>query len=137
MTRKAVQRQQLVGTWMLETFHARELSSGLIRYPLGERPAGMILYTDDGYMSAQLASSPAADDYIAYGGGYDLDEDAGVVHHAIAMSSMPELLLAPQYRNARIDADLLTLSATTTDADGLSLESTLVWRRTQPQTEGS
>ena len=45
------------------------------------------------------------------------------------MSMMPELLAAPQYRSVRVDADQLTLSATMIGDDGVTLESTLVWRR--------
>ena len=80
----------------------------------------MILYTDDGYMSAQLATTPSGADYIAYGGRFHLDEQTSVVHHEVTMSMMPELLAAPQYRNARVDADLLTLSASITDDDGVT-----------------
>ena len=121
-------RNALLGAWRLVSFSARE-PSGAVRHPLGEQPAGMILYTDAGYMSAQLASAPDAADYIAYGGPFELDEHTAVVHHDIAMSSMPELLDTPQYRNASVDGEFLTLSATTTDAQGLTLESTLVWKR--------
>ena len=45
------------------------------------------------------------------------------------MSMMPELLATPQFRSVRVDADLLTLSATVTGDDGVTVESTLVWRR--------
>ena len=51
------------------------------------------------------------------------------------MSTMPELLAAPQYRNVRVDADLLTLSASVTDDDGVTIESTLVWRRAPDERE--
>jgi hypothetical protein len=42
---------------------------------------------------------------------------------------MPELLLAPQFRQAAVDGDHLTLSATTTDAAGTQSLVTLVWVR--------
>jgi phage terminase large subunit GpA-like protein len=45
------------------------------------------------------------------------------------MSMMPELLARPQFRRATVDGDLLTLSATTTDAGGVTTHALLVWRR--------
>jgi hypothetical protein len=42
---------------------------------------------------------------------------------------MPELLAQPQFRQASVDGDLLTLSATTTDGAGATTQSSLVWRR--------
>ncbi len=124
-----MQRSQILGAWQLTSFEARDLATGVVRCPLGEKPSGLILYTADGYMSAQLATTPCGADYIAYGGRFHLDEQTSVVHHDVTMSMMPELLAAPQYRDARVDGDLLTLSATMTDGDGVTLDSTLVWRR--------
>jgi hypothetical protein len=45
---------------------------------------------------------------------------------------MPELLAQPQFRHARVDGDLLTLSARRTDDTGVTTHSTLVWRRASP-----
>jgi hypothetical protein len=95
----------------------------------------MILYTDDGHMSAQLANADMSG-YIAYGGRFSVDEDTSIVHHHVTMSMMPELLTSPQFRQASVAGNLLTLSATTTDAAGVTTHSTLVWRRTgSPETE--
>ena len=124
-----LQRNDILGTWQLESFVARDMVTGVDRHPLGDHPAGLIIYTPDGYMSAQLASGPTAADYIAYGGRFDLDEQAAVVHHEVSMATMPELLAAPQFRDVRVDADRLTLSATMTGADGIPIHSTLGWRR--------
>jgi Lipocalin-like domain len=124
-----LQRKQILGAWRLDSFEARDVATGIVRRPLGEDPSGLILYTDDGYMAARLATTPSGSDYVAYGGRFHLDEQTSVVHHEVTTSMMPELLAAPQYRRVRVDGDLLTLSATMTDDDGVTLESTLVWRR--------
>lgn len=48
-------RDRLVGGWRLTGFE--EQVDGGIDHPLGENPRGAILYTPDGYMSAQLAGA--------------------------------------------------------------------------------
>jgi hypothetical protein len=47
-------RDQLVGAWTLNSCVERDIETGLENYPFGERPLGLILYTPDGYVSAQL-----------------------------------------------------------------------------------
>ncbi len=102
---------------------------------MGDHPAGLILYTADGYMSAQLTPGTGAE-YVAYAGAFSVDEEAGTVHHDVIVSSMPELLARPQFRHAHIDADRLILSATQTSADGVTAHSTLVWRRAPATPDG-
>ena len=53
MSKKSL-RQQLVGAWTLSSCVERDIETGVENHPLGERPVGLILYTPDGYMSAQL-----------------------------------------------------------------------------------
>jgi Lipocalin-like domain len=47
-------REQLVGAWALTSCVERDIETGVETHPLGERPLGLILYTPDGYVSAQL-----------------------------------------------------------------------------------
>jgi hypothetical protein len=47
-------REQLVGVWALSSFVERDMETGVENRPFGERPLGLILYTPDGHMSAQL-----------------------------------------------------------------------------------
>jgi Lipocalin-like domain len=126
-------RNAILGSWELVTFVARDTGSGAVRHPLGDRPRGLILYTEDGYMSAQLAPQPDADteitDYIAYSGPFHVDEQASIVRHDMQMATMPELLLRPQLRQVSLAPGVLTLSATSTAADGTATHSTLTWRR--------
>lgn len=128
-------RDALLGGWELSSFHSVDVATGAVSHPLGTAPRGLILYTGDGYMSAQLTGSAdaAAPDeklpaYIAYGGRFRVDEDTATVHHEVSVSMLPELLAAPQLRQASVDGDRLTLSATTTD-DGATSHNELVWVR--------
>ncbi len=121
-------RTAVLGAWELVSFVARDARSGAERHPLGTAPRGLILYTTDGFMSAQLATSDMAE-YVAYGGRFTVDEQTAILHHDVTMSMMPELLARPQFRHARVHRETLTLSATTTDEDGTATEAHLVWRR--------
>jgi Lipocalin-like domain len=124
-------RDAVVGAWELVSFVARDTATGEDRHPLGAAPLGLILYTGDGHMSAQLAG-PDMGGYISYGGRFSVDEDTSTLHHDVTMSMMPELLAQPQFRHARVDGDLLTLSATRTDDHGVTTHSSLLWRRVSP-----
>jgi len=144
----------ILGGWELSSFSSRDAATGAVTHPLGSSsgpsftspssrlaeplgsaPRGLILYTGDGYMSAQLTTGTGAqlttgtdETYIAYGGRFHVDEDTATVHHEVSVSMMPELLTAPQVRQVALDGDRLTLSATTTN-DGVTSHNTLVWVR--------
>lgn len=118
-------RDALLGGWELASFRSVDAATGAVSHPLGTAPRGLILYTADGYMSAQLVSDAT---YIAYGGRFRVDEETATVHHEVSVSMLPELLAGPQLRHAEVDGDRLTLSATTTN-DGVTSHNTLVWVR--------
>lgn len=120
-------REEMLGGWELSSFESRDAGTGAVSHPLGAAPRGLILYTGDGYMSAQLTDADFAT-YFAYGGRFHVDEDTATVHHEVSVSMLPELLASPQLRQAAVDGDRLTLSATTTN-DGVTSHNTLVWVR--------
>ncbi|OBI97258.1 lipocalin-like domain-containing protein [Mycobacterium asiaticum] len=120
--------EAILGGWRLESFVSRDAATGELRHPFGEQPSGLILYTTDGHMSAQLTPGPGGE-FISYGGRFRVDEAAGTVCHDVAIATMPELLQRPQIRNAQVDGDRLTLSASVTSPEGTTTHSTLVWRR--------
>jgi hypothetical protein len=120
--------QALLGGWRLESFVARDAETGALRQPFGEHPCGLILYTADGHMSAQLTPGSGSE-FVSYGGLFRVDESSATVHHLVVISTLPELLTQPQIRHAQIDGDRLTLSASATSTDGATTHSTLVWRR--------
>jgi hypothetical protein len=128
----SLHRNEILGSWELISFHARDTTTGDIRYPLGGRPRGLILYTEDGFMSAQLAPDGAgADigDYIAYSGPFHVDEQASTVRHDVRMATMSDLVTQPQLRHVSLEPGRLILSATTTDDAGATTLSTLTWQR--------
>lgn len=47
-------REQIIGAWKLVSYEERPVDGSNPSYPLSERPKGIIMYTPDGYMSAQL-----------------------------------------------------------------------------------
>ncbi len=121
-------REALLGGWLLHSFVSRDADTGAQWSPYGEHPTGLILYTADGYMSAQLTPGPGAE-FVAYGGRFHVDEQSATVRHDVAVSTMPELLTQPQFRHANIQGDRLTLSASRASAEGTTIHSTLIWRR--------
>lgn len=129
----ATLRDGLLGGWELLSFSSRNVDTDEVSHPLGHRPNGLILYTADGYMSAQLARNADGGDYIAYGGRFVVDERTAMVRHDVTISRLPELLSEPQYRQASVDGDRLTLTATTT-ITGATMQSKLVWHRTRGET---
>ena len=121
-------RSQLVGAWDLVTFTATAVDDpNDIVYPLSESATGMILYTPDGYMSAQLQRpesnsghekrqevnkaatdeiSKYDDDYSGYGGQFHLVEKDGeepILTHHMRISSFKDWLGATQRRIARFE----------------------------------
>jgi Lipocalin-like domain len=121
-------REAILGAWELVSFVVRDVATGEDRHPLGAAPRGLILYTADGHMSAQLAESDMSG-YVAYGGRFSVNEETSTLHHDVTISMMPELLAQPQFRNAAVDGYFLTLSATRSDDAGVTTHSSLVWRR--------
>ena len=124
-------RDAVLGGWELVSFVARDAVTGEKRHPLGAAPRGLILYTADGHMSAQLADSDMGG-YMSYGGRFSVDEETSTLHHGVTISMMPQLLTQPQFRQASIDGDVLTLSATRTDDAGVTTHSRLQWKRSSP-----
>ena len=50
-------RTNLIGAWTLQSYEARSTDGTNVTYPLGVDAKGIIMYTADGYMSAQLMRS--------------------------------------------------------------------------------
>jgi Lipocalin-like domain len=94
-----------VGAWALTNFVEREIETGVENRPFGEHPLGLILYTPDGYVSAQLQRperpplhatpeeyAAAGRSYIAYSGRFFVDEAKRSLSHEIAVSFFPNWL---------------------------------------------
>lgn len=119
-------REQIVGAWELMDYHAYLVGDESNKfYPMGRDAKGIIMYTPDGYMSAQLLTpgqKPFNEDryggtegdwakvgknYVGYTGHFFLDEKGDskgrpVLMHHMRTSSLPYLLGDTQRRMVRI-----------------------------------
>jgi hypothetical protein len=121
-------RTNLIGAWTLQSYEARSIDGSTVIYPLGVDAQGIIMYTPDGYMSAQLMRSDrlhfsgddmhpgrqdelgaAASGYLSYSGPYSVAGDGLIAHH-IAISLLPNWIGGTQYRAARLHGSVLELS---------------------------
>ncbi|MDN2708422.1 lipocalin-like domain-containing protein [Janthinobacterium sp. SUN118] len=122
-------REQLIGTWQLQSYTETAVGESHASYPMGEDAQGTILYAPDGYMAAQLmrrgrkpfpggdlyqASADefrdAASAYLSYSGPYHVDEQQGLLSHYVELSLFPNWIGQVQQRVARLDGDILHLS---------------------------
>lgn len=141
-------RDQLIGAWELVSYVERPIDGGPERHPLGEQVRGLIIYTPDGYMSAQLMAPdrPAfasgdwfdasdeelraeATGYIAYSGPFHVDEQ-GRLFHTMQVSLFPNWLGQTQQRIVDLQGDTLHLSAAAPiRSGGVQVSAYLTWRR--------
>jgi Lipocalin-like domain len=137
-------RERLAGCWRLVRYDVTPADGGETERPLGDHPLGTILYTPDGYMSAQLARPGPYDSgdqepdacYIAYSGPYDVDEQASTVAHQVQVSAIPSWLGTTQIRHVQFrEPDTLVLSASeqSPPPDRGMTTTTISWSRQPPR----
>lgn len=144
--------EKLVGAWRLVEYSIEDKkNAGERYYPLGKDATGVIMYTPDGYMSAQLMASgrpvyanghihtgsidemaKAAKGYMAYSGKFDLNAEKNTLTHHMEVSMNPTWLGQAQERYYKLEDDTLTISTPGNFA-------ILIWKRAelqpQPETE--
>ena len=145
-------REQLVGAWTLTSCVERDIEMGVEHHPFGERPLGLILYTPDGYMSAQLQRperppfaegdllratpaeyAAAGSSYVAYSGRFFVDEGKKSLSHEMAVSFFPNWLGQRQVRLVDLNGDHLQLSTDKPQRiNGVLKTVTMSWRRAKP-----
>ncbi len=132
-----IARAEILGGWRLVSYEVRAIDATVIDYPFGEDADGFLVYTDDGYMSAQLMrrhralydhpwgvggmtehSAAAARGYLAYSGSFDVDEDRGTVRHHVSVSLYPNWVGGDQVRYADLADGHLVLVAGVDDQFG-------------------
>lgn len=142
-------REQLIGAWMLVSYEERPVDGSPTNYPMSEKPQGIIMYTPDGYMSAQLSTPnrkpfasgdwfKGSDDdwkqegstYIAYTGEFHVDEEAKTLTHSMFISLFPNWIGQTQPRVVKIEEDYLFLhTANPIESGGKKVNSYLKWKR--------
>jgi hypothetical protein len=142
-------RDRLVGAWRLVSYSSRDIESGAVSYPMGKNATGWILYTPDGYMSAQIqAETPASDyavgdphggtdreaataarGYLAYSGPYQVTTDETLTHH-MGVSLFPNWLGQTQVRTVELAGRRLRLRPVdAVTIDGSQQMAEVVWER--------
>jgi len=142
-------RERLIGTWKLVSYVEKPVDGSAPFCPMGEEPQGIIMYTPDGYMSAQLMRTgrprfkfgdwfrgsdeeikEEALGYIAYSGPFHTDEEKQTLTHSMFVSLFPNWVGLTQPRVVKIEGDMLHLStATPITSGGKKTMSYLSWRR--------
>jgi hypothetical protein len=144
-------REQLVGAWKLESYVEVPVDGSEPFYPLGKNATGIIMYTPDGYMSAQLMAdtrqefvsgdwfngSPEeyineAKTYIAYSGRFFVNEETQELKHEMMVSLFPNWVSQQQQRIVSLEKDTLKLGpASPIMSKGKQVMSQLVWKRAE------
>jgi len=100
--------EKLMGTWTLIDLIEVPVNGGEITHPMGEKPTGLIIYSSDGYMSAQIMNpdrknfikehctdgtaeeyTREASTYLAYSGPFKTDNEKQMVSHTMYISLFP------------------------------------------------
>jgi hypothetical protein len=123
-------KETIVGAWKLISYTERHESGSPDTFPMGPNPAGLIIYSSDGYMSAQIMNpnrinfdsddwfegtaaeyKQEATTYIAYSGKYEVDQENEILRHSMYVSLFPNWTGQTQERNVKIDNGTLKLSS--------------------------
>jgi len=140
------QSARFVGTWKLLTYEVSR-ANGEVTFPKGRQPVGVLEYTREGRMSAQIMPEASATfpadhyntatreqlraallDYVAYFGTFTVDEkEKKVIHHVLG-SINPGFLRTDQKRSYEFSGNRLILSLTRT-VGGEEQSIRLTWER--------
>ena len=135
-------RKTLAGTWTLQEYSIKDKTgSGDKFYPMGKDATGFLIYSTDGYVSAQMMAqgrpaytsgrlhsgtteemAQAAKGYLAYAGRFEIDEETKTLTHYAEVSMNPTWLGKAQERQFALEGDTITITAPSNGA-------VLVWKR--------
>lgn len=141
-----ISKEDLNGTWQLESWTIGYSDRDEFTYPYGENPQGLLLYTGDGWMSASICRTPrdllpedvsfrklpdsdkarAFSSYFHYAGRYRV-VDGDVIHY-VSQSLNPNFPGTEQLRHAELDGQTLVLSGKD-EVDGVTRFHSLVWHK--------
>ncbi|KAF2718495.1 hypothetical protein K431DRAFT_287647 [Polychaeton citri CBS 116435] len=156
-------RQRIVGAWKLESYIAYPTAESAIQrptYPMTKNVSGFIMYTPDGYMSAQMLIpgqqsfkrgegeeaqwAEAGKRFFGYCGPYYIsDEGSGreeVLRHTFQVCNLPGWIGDVQIRTHSLEEDgevLVLGSEEPTEIKGDKRIPVLKWRRAMDNSMGS
>ncbi|TKX21771.1 hypothetical protein C1H76_6268 [Elsinoe australis] len=162
-TPKIPLRERLIGAWKLESYIAYPTPSSPLqraKYPMTKNVTGLIMYTPDGYMSAQMLipgqqqfnKGPGDDSQwaeagkrcFAYCGPYFISKDGPngeeKLRHSFQFCSLPGWIGDVQVRTWRFeeDGDVLVLgSEEPTEVKGDFRIPVLKWRKCRDNSDGT
>jgi Lipocalin-like domain len=139
---------RLIGVWTLVSY-TQQQPGNEDTHPLGHKPEGFLIYTSDGFVSAQLmklgrslfqsadwlAGTPeeyqeSGSGYIAYCGVFEVDEARETVTHIPSVALLPNLIHRNQLRSLTLTEGKLTLRATNAStANGAIVTTVLDWKK--------
>jgi hypothetical protein len=142
---------RILGVWSLVKY-TDEQSGREDTHPFGPDPQGFLIYTVDGFVSAQLMRTgrlafhssdwhrgtpeeyqASGSGYIAYCGTFEVNEEMATVTHIPSVSLLPNLIGGRQCRSIDLDGDRLVLRAAGAPvAGGVYVTSRLEWKRVPP-----
>jgi hypothetical protein len=145
---EATLSSRLIGVWGLVSY-VDEQDGRENRYPLGTKPEGFLIYTPEGFVSAQLMKpgrrmfhshdwhegtpeeyQESGRGYIAYCGRYEVDEENRTVAHLPSVALLPNLIGGRHLRTVTLCEGTLTLYASGVPAENEpSVISRLQWRK--------
>ena len=115
----------LIGTWRLQSFEFTD-ESGAVLHPLGERPAGFVVISTDGYLALNFMAGErtlftgddlfggdaaerarAATEVVSFAGPFEFDGSA--VSVSVEYSVFPNWVGGSQVREVELSGDNLTL----------------------------
>ena len=139
-----INKQDIVGGWILKEWSIS--SNGRVSHPFGESPVGVLVYTKDDCMSAQLMSGTdlsldgaplrglgaelnqaLVERFFAYAGRYRIEDNT--IIHEVMVSLNPDFVGREQRRAASLQGDCLELTGHESDAAGRERVHKLVWKR--------
>lgn len=140
-------KEQFIGTWRLVAYEYQR-SDGERIYPFGDDPVGILIYSADGFMSAQISRRERQDfasgnrwngtteemaqaykDYLAYFGTYQIKQSESEIEHTVEGSLFPDYLGSVQLRCFEHSAGHLILRTPPMPAGAHTVTGQLVWSR--------
>jgi hypothetical protein len=137
----------LIGCWQLLSC-SFEVADGGVTHPFGEKPEGLLIYTQSGWMSVQImrVNRPefdagfqlggldaevraAFEGYNAYYGRFEVDVAAGLIVHRAVGNLYPNGIGTERRRFYTLDRDQLILKTPPMRLDSAETIGTIIWQR--------